>query len=71
MEKVQFNLNVFKDEQGCFWVVVVMSVGEEGYVCVECFVDVGVDMVVVDIVYGYFQKVLNMVSRVKKFFNLV
>lgn len=71
MEKVEFYLNVCKDEFGCLCVVVVMFVGEEGLEWFEVLLDVGVDVLVVDIVYGYLFCVIEVVDWIKKLSNYV
>lgn len=53
IEKVVLNLIVCKDELGCLCVVVVIFVGDVGFEWIEVLIDVGVDIVVIDIVYGY------------------
>lgn len=61
-------LNVVKDLLICLLVGVVVGVGGDIDCCVEVLVVVGVDVIVVDIVYGYLQGVLDCVSWVKKNF---
>lgn len=71
IEQVVLNFLVCKDDLGCLCVVVVLIVGDEGFECSLVLVDVGVDMVVIDIVYGYFEGVVCVVVCIKFYFNEV
>ncbi len=71
IEKAQLHPNASKDEQGRLRVAAATSVGDEGYARAECLVDAGVDMIVVDTAHGHSQRVLDMVSQVKKLSNSV
>lgn len=54
IEKVIEFLNLFKDIYGCLIVGVVVGVIGDIMICVKKFVEVNVDVIVIDIVYGYF-----------------
>lgn len=71
MDKVVVNLNVVKDDGGCLCVVVVLMVGDVGFECIVVLIEVGVDVVIIDMVYGYLKVVGEVVFWVKKIFNLV
>lgn len=71
IEKAQLNPSAAKDNQGRLRVAAATSVGEEGFARAERLVDADVDMLVVDTAHGHSQKVLDMVSRVKKLSNSV
>ncbi|MBO0344398.1 IMP dehydrogenase [Roseibium limicola] len=66
MEKAQLNPNASKDDQGRLRVAAATSVGDEGFERAERLIDAGVDLVVVDTAHGHSQRVLEMVTKVKK-----
>lgn len=66
--KVQDFLNFCKDSLGCFVVGVVVGVIFDMMACVEVLVKVGVDVVIIDMAYGYFVGVFNVVKDVKGYF---
>lgn len=53
IEKVIEFLNVVKDEYGWLFVVVVVGVISDIFECVNVLLEVGVDVIIIDIVYGY------------------
>lgn len=63
--KVESYLSSCKDDFGCLCVGVVVGIGVEILSCVEVLVEVGVDVIVVDMVYGYFVGVIECVCWVK------
>ncbi|KPL50827.1 inosine-5'-monophosphate dehydrogenase [Prosthecomicrobium hirschii] len=71
IEKAQLHPNAAKDAQGRLRVAAATTVGDQGFERAEALIDAGVDMLVVDTAHGHSQRVLDMVSRVKKLSNLV
>jgi len=71
IEKSQLNPHATKDEQGRLRVAAATSVGSEGFDRAERLIDAGVDLVVVDTAHGHSQRVLEVVSRVKRLSNSV
>jgi IMP dehydrogenase len=71
IEKAQLHPNASKDSQGRLRVAAATSTGNDGFERVERLVDAGVDLVVVDTAHGHSQRVLDMVSRVKRMSNSV
>ncbi|MCC6982259.1 MAG: IMP dehydrogenase [Bauldia sp.] len=71
IEKSQLNPHATKDEQGRLRVAAATSVGAEGFDRAERLIDAGVDLVVVDTAHGHSQRVLEVVSRVKRLSNSV
>ncbi|MFD1694320.1 IMP dehydrogenase [Roseibium aestuarii] len=69
MEKAQLNPNASKDDQGRLRVAAATSVGDEGFERAERLIDAGVDLIVVDTAHGHSQRVLEMVTKVKKISN--
>ncbi len=71
IEKTQLNPNATKDEQGRLRAAAATSVGSEGFDRAERLIDAGVDLIVVDTAHGHSQRVLEIVSRVKRLSNSV
>ncbi len=71
IEKAQLNPHASKDEQGRLRVAAATNVGPSGIERAERLIDAGVDLVVVDTAHGHSQRVLEMVTRVKKLSNAV
>lgn len=71
IEKAQLHPNASKDAQGRLRVAAATSTGNDGFERVERLVDAGVDLVVVDTAHGHSQRVLDMVTRVKRMSNAV
>ncbi|MDR3375691.1 MAG: IMP dehydrogenase [Ancalomicrobiaceae bacterium] len=71
IEKAQLHPNASKDAQGRLRVAAATSTGEDGYERAERLVDAGVDLVVVDTAHGHSQRVLDMVTRIKRLSNSV
>ncbi len=71
IEKAQLNPNAAKDALGRLRVAAATTTGDDGFERVERLVDAGVDLVVVDTAHGHSQRVLDMVSRVKRMSNSV
>ena len=71
IEKAQLHPNASKDVQGRLRVAAATSTGEDGYERAERLVDAGVDLVVVDTAHGHSQRVLDMVTRIKRLSNSV
>ncbi|MCP1198408.1 IMP dehydrogenase [Notoacmeibacter sp. MSK16QG-6] len=71
MEKSQLNPNAAKDSKGRLRVAAATSVGEDGFERAERLIDAGVDLLVIDTAHGHSQRVLDMVSQVKKISNAV
>lgn len=65
-------LNVVKDEYGCLFVVVVVGVISDMFECVEVLLEVGVDVIVIDIVYGYSVGVICKIKEIcEMFFEVI
>lgn len=65
-------MKVVKDEFGCFLVVGVVGVIFDIFECVEVLFEVGVDVIVIDIVYGYLVGVFcKIVEICVYFFNCI
>jgi IMP dehydrogenase len=71
IEKAQLNPFAAKDAQGRLRVAAATTTGDDGFERVERLVDAGVDLVVVDTAHGHSQRVLDMVTRVKRMSNSV
>ncbi|MCT8970940.1 IMP dehydrogenase [Microbaculum marinisediminis] len=71
IEKARLHPNAVKDEQGRLRVAAATTVGDDGYARSEMLIDAGVDVVVVDTAHGHSQRVLDMVSRIKRLSNAV
>jgi IMP dehydrogenase len=71
IEKAVANPHACKDEQGRLRVAAATSVGEAGFVRSERLLDAGVDLVVVDTAHGHSQRVLEIVTRIKRMSNAV
>ena len=71
MEKSQLNPNATKDEQGSLRVGAATTVGPDGFERAERLIEAGVDLLVIDTAHGHSQRVLDAVSKVKKFSNKV
>lgn len=71
IEKATLNPNAAKDAQGRLRVAAAISVGEEQIARAERLIDAGVDMLVIDTAHGHSQRVLDMVTAVKKQSNSV
>ena len=71
IEKAQLHPSASKDAQGRLRVAAATSTGEDGYERAERLVDAGVDLVVVDTAHGHSQRVLDMVTRIKRLSNSV
>ena len=71
IEKAQLNPNAAKDALGRLRVAAATTTGDDGFERVERLVDAGVDLVVVDTAHGHSQRVLDMVTRVKRMSNSV
>lgn len=65
IEKVVKYLNAVKDSKGRLFCAAVVGVLKDIDECVDVFVKVQVDVIVVDIVYGYLKGVIEMVKRIK------
>lgn len=64
IEKVIEFLNFVKDKYGRLFVVVVVGIMNDIFVCVEKLIEVGVDVIVIDIVYGYLVGVINKIFEI-------
>ncbi|MDY8108034.1 IMP dehydrogenase [Fulvimarina sp. 2208YS6-2-32] len=71
MEKSQLNPQAAKDSQGRLLAAAATSVGEDGFERAERLIDAGIDLLVIDTAHGHSQRVLDMVTRVKKLSNSV
>jgi IMP dehydrogenase len=71
IEKSQLNPHATKDDQGRLRAAAATSVGSEGFDRAERLIDAGVDLIVVDTAHGHSQRVLEIVSRVKRLSNSV
>jgi len=71
IEKAQKYPNACKDEQGRLRVAAATTIGEEGFQRAEGLIAAGVDMVVVDTAHGHSNRVLEVVTRIKKQSNRV
>ena len=71
IEKAQLHPNAAKDQHGHLRVAAATTTGEDGYDRAERLVDAGCDLVVVDTAHGHSQRVLDMVTRVKRMSNSV
>ena len=71
IDKAKLNPNACKDEQGRLRVAAATSTGDDGFRRAELLIDAGVDLVVVDTAHGHSQKVLDVVTRIKKLSNSV
>jgi len=71
IEKAVANPHACKDEQGRLRVAAATSVGEAGFARTERLMEAGVDLVVVDTAHGHSQRVLEIVTRIKRMSNAV
>ncbi|MFT0891189.1 IMP dehydrogenase [Pseudochelatococcus sp. G4_1912] len=63
--------NAAKDAQGRLRVAAATTTGDEGFLRCELLIDAGCDILVVDTAHGHSQRVLDMVTKVKKLSNAV
>jgi IMP dehydrogenase len=71
IEKAQKFPDACKDEHGRLRVAAATSVGEEGFERTERLIAAGCDLIVVDTAHGHSQRVLEMVTRIKRLSNRV
>ncbi|MDJ0931277.1 IMP dehydrogenase [Breoghania sp.] len=71
IEKAHLNPHASKDAQGRLLVGAATNVEPKGFSRAECLIDAGVDLLVVDTAHGHSQRVLDMVTEVKKLSNSV
>ncbi|RFC62970.1 IMP dehydrogenase [Fulvimarina endophytica] len=71
IEKSQLNPNAAKDAHGRLLAAAATSVGADGFERAERLIDAGIDLLVIDTAHGHSQRVLDMVTRVKKQSNSV
>jgi IMP dehydrogenase len=71
MENSQLHPNATKDETGSLRAAAATTVGPDGFERAERLIDAGVDLLVIDTAHGHSQRVLDAVTRVKKFSNKV
>lgn len=71
MEKSQLHPNATKDEFGSLRVGAASTVGSDGTERAERLIDAGVDLLVIDTAHGHSQRVLDVVTQVKKMTNSV
>jgi len=69
IEKANLNPDACKDDQGRLRAAAATSVGDEGFARAEMLIDAGVDLVVVDTAHGHSSRVLDSVTRIKRFSN--
>jgi IMP dehydrogenase len=71
IEKAQAHPRSAKDAEGRLLVAAATTVGEDGFARTEQLIDAGVDVVVVDTAHGHSNRVLEAVTRIKRFSNAV
>jgi IMP dehydrogenase len=71
IEKAQQHPHAAKDAEGRLLVAAATTVGEDGFTRTEHLIDAGVDVVVVDTAHGHSVRVLDAVTRIKRYSNAV
>jgi IMP dehydrogenase len=71
IEKARQHPHAAKDVEGRLLVAAATTVGEDGFTRSEHLIDAGVDVVVVDTAHGHSSRVLEAVTRIKRFSNAV
>jgi IMP dehydrogenase len=71
MEKAKLHPHAAKDARGRLRVAAASTVGDQGFERSEKLIDAGADIVVIDTAHGHSQRVLDMVSKIKKQSNAV
>jgi IMP dehydrogenase len=71
IEKARQHPHAAKDAEGRLLVAAATTVGEDGFIRSEHLIDAGVDVVVVDTAHGHSSRVLEAVTRIKRFSNAV
>jgi IMP dehydrogenase len=71
IEKARQHPHAAKDVEGRLLVAAATTVGEDGFSRTEHLIDAGVDVVVVDTAHGHSSRVLEAVTRIKRYSNAV
>jgi IMP dehydrogenase len=71
IEKAQQHPLAAKDSEGRLLVAAATTVGEDGFSRTEQLIEAGVDVVVVDTAHGHSSRVLDAVTRIKRYSNSV
>ncbi len=69
IEKAQLHPDACKDEQGRLRAAAATSIGDDGFARAEMLIDAGADLIVVDTAHGHSSRVLEAVTRIKRFSN--